>query len=772
MAPRSLSGPVGLPRDGRSEAAGSDAAVDADPIRLLAARWARLAPADAPPTLDRLTGVLRRLAEMVRAEPFWPFAARALGADLVDSGLCGPQGPGERHVEGVESTLAASRRLLRDEAAALGAVGPAAERRLGVAVDEMVAGLMSVLQPAEQNHADQNHADQSAADQTDADETGTTLDPRQHAATHITLAPRRTAAATSGETAAADDGEQPLLRSITDRGLRAAYEQTAVGCGVAELDGVLVDLNPALARMFGLSGELAQPRPLSDFVHPDDLADLVDRLQRLMREESEVLRIELRLLRYDGGAFWAHVTASRVLDSARRPSYLLIVVEDVSERHRLRSRLEEATYQDQLTRLPNRTVAEQWLHRAVGSRGPQRVGVCTLDLDGFHQVNEAHGQQVGDRLLLAVAGRLQVAATEHLVTRTGSDEFTVLVADPDGVGEVARLAERLLSAIAMPFTINGVSISVTASIGVAEGATGPSCAQEFLRSSDVARTWAKKLGGGRAVVFDPERDAAESARFALLSGMRGAIGRGEFRLAFQPLVRLSDGQLRGAEALVRWQHPEQGLLSPGRFIQLAEYSGAIVQLGRWILEVACARAASWWQELGEQAPYVSVNVSPVQLADPGWLGDVKEVLESTGLPAEQLQLEITEQAVLGEDAAPLDALASLRSAGVRLALDDFGTGYSSLAWLRRLPVHALKIDGSFIEGLRNPDPDPTDSSIVRALIGMAHALGLDVTAEWVQTQVQAERLAELGCDFGQGEHFGEPGPGEWVPELYRRSIGT
>ncbi|MCO1659265.1 putative bifunctional diguanylate cyclase/phosphodiesterase [Pseudonocardia humida] len=757
MAPRSLSGPVGLPGDGRSGTARRRAAdqADAEPLHRLAARWARLAPGDDPRVVGCLAGVLGRLAAMVGTEPFWPFAARSLGAELAGGGLCGPPEPGRRRVEHAERIAGSSRRLLRNGAAALGVVGPAAERRLAVAVDEMMAGLIDGLQ---------------RRDRSDEDDPGVAHDPRRDSSTYIALAPRLSSAA-SGEAGADPADVEPMLRSITDRGLRAAYEQTAVGCGVAELDGVLVDLNPALARMFGLTDELAEPRPLSDFVHPDDLADLVDRLQRLMREESEVLRIELRLLRYDGGAFWAHVTASRVLDGAGRPSYLLIVVEDVSERHRLRSRLEEATYQDQLTRLPNRTVAEQWLHRAVGSRGPGRVGVCTLDLDGFHLVNEAHGQQVGDRLLLAVAGRLQVAATEHLVTRTGSDEFTVLVADPDGVGEVARLADRLLSTIAMPFTINGVTISVTTSIGVAEGDTHQTCAEEFLRSSDVARMWAKKLGGGRAVVFDPERDAAESARFALLSGMRGAIGRGEFRLVFQPLVRLSDRRLRGAEALVRWQHPEQGLLSPARFIQLAEYSGAIVPLGRWILEAACERAAGWWRELGPQAPYVSVNVSPVQLAEPGWLGDVKEVLESTGLPAEQLQLEITEQAVLGEDAAPLDALASLRAAGVRLALDDFGTGYSSLAWLRRLPVHALKIDGSFIEGLRNPDPDPTDSSIVRALIGMAHALGLEVTAEWVQTGVQAERLIELGCDYGQGEHFGEAGPGEWVPELYRRSIG-
>jgi EAL domain-containing protein (putative c-di-GMP-specific phosphodiesterase class I) len=222
---------------------------------------------------------------------------------------------------------------------------------------------------------------------------------------------------------------------------------------------------------------------------------------------------------------------------------------------------------------------------------------------------------------------------------------------------------------------------------------------------------------------------------------------------------------------VRWQHPDQGVVGPGRFIELAEHSGAIVPLGRWVLQAACEQAAGWWRELGDAAPFVSVNVSPVQLAEPTWVHEVTSVLAATGLPAHLLQLEITEQAVLGDELVVLSALGALREAGVRIALDDFGTGYSSLAWLRRLPVHGLKIDGSFIDGLRNPSADPTDTSIVRALIELAHALGLEVTAEWVETAVQAQRLAELGCDVGQGRWFGDAGPGGWVPELSRRSIG-
>jgi diguanylate cyclase (GGDEF)-like protein len=307
------------------------------------------------------------------------------------------------------------------------------------------------------------------------------------------------------------------------------------------------------------------------------------------------------------------------------------------------------------------------------------VGICALDLDGFHAINDELGQHIGDRLLLGVAGRLHLAAGNNVVCRSGDDDFVVLVADPTGTSDVGRLADRLQAALATPFHIDGHTLTVSASIGVAETSTDHGSAAELLRAADVARGWARALGGGRRVVFDPERDAAEAARFALLSGLRGAIDRGEFRLVYQPLVRLADGRVRGAEALVRWQHPDQGLVGPGRFIELAEHSGAIVPLGRWVLQAACEQAAGWWRELGDDGPFVSVNVSPVQLAEPTWVDEVTRVLADTGLPAHLLQLEITEQAVLGDELVVLTALSKLREAGVRIALDDFGTGYSSLA---------------------------------------------------------------------------------------------
>ena len=510
--------------------------------------------------------------------------------------------------------------------------------------------------------------------------------------------------------------------------------------------------------------------PMSDFIHPDDLPEIIERYARILRSDPETMRLGLRIVRPDSDVIRAHMVASLARHPDGTPSHLMALIEDISERDRVRARLHQVSARAQLTRLPGQALADEWLTRAYATDGATRVGIISLDLDGFQAINDALGDDAGDRLLMSVVGRLQLAAGDDLVTRSGGDEFVVLIADPEDVADACRFADRLQAALATPFVIGAETVAVTASIGVAEAATADSCPTELLRSAEVARTWAKAVGGGRRVVFDHQRDAGEAARFELLRVLRGGINRSEFRLVYQPLIRLADGRLSGVEALVRWDHPELGLLGPGRFIELAEHSGAIVPLGRWVLETACARAAEWWRELGPGAPCVSVNVSPVQLAQAGWLDEVVEVLDATGLPPHQLQLEITEQAVLTDEAGVMDALHAVRDAGVRLALDDFGTGWSSLGWLRRLPVHALKIDGSFIDGLRNPAPDPVDASIVQALIEMAHALRMEVTAEWVETALQAERLTAMGCDVGQGRWFGDAGPGEWVPGLWRRTI--
>ena len=377
----------------------------------------------------------------------------------------------------------------------------------------------------------------------------------------------------------------------------------------------------------------------------------------------------------------------------------------------LRSRLADVAARDALTELPNRAVTEQRVHRAFAAASLEWlgcVGLCALDLDGFAGVNDRFGRAVGDELLVAVAARLRQAVAPHLLTRTGGDEFAVLVEEAPDPAAVHALGCRIRDALGPAFRIGGRTMTLSAAVGVAVATPATGSPTELMRAADVALSWAKTRGRGRVVLFDPDHDAEESARAGLLAQLGDGVARGEFCLHYQPLVGLTDGRVRGVEALVRWQHPELGMLAPSRFVGAAESSGTIRQLDHWVLEKACAQAAAWWHEWGTAAPCVSVNVSPVELVEPGWAADVARVIELTGVPPSQLQLEITEQAVLGDETVSLTALGTLRDLGVRLALDDFGSGYSGLTRLRQLPVDAIKIDGAFVDGLRHVEPDPLD----------------------------------------------------------------
>ncbi|MGQ0483354.1 MAG: putative bifunctional diguanylate cyclase/phosphodiesterase [Pseudonocardia sp.] len=660
------------------------------------------------------------LAELLAEPVRRPQAARALGAALVDAGFRGP------------GSLQTSLRLIRTRAPELlevaadpGADGSRADRmhRIGEVLGEIAAGYGERLR--ELSESEQERAFGSVE------------------------RTRRAAEA--------------ALRASEER-FRTVFTQAGVGIGIANLSGVPVEVNPALVRMFGAAGLTYEPRPVTDHVHPEDAPKFIAEFVDLARGQCEFFRREVRFVRPDGTMLWTHLSVSLVRTDDGEPSYVIGVIEDITERHQLRRRLHHQAYHDQLTRLPNRTLMEEQL-RMVFSTGSstRRVGLCHLDLDHFRAINDSLGHHVGDQLLLAVAGRVQLLAGEHLVTRTGGDQFAILVPDPPGVEYLRELAERILVGLRAPFVIGHQRLAITASLGIAERSVNETWPGELQRAADAARTWAKAEGGGRWVVFDPERDAGETIRFTLAASVPGAVDRDEFHLCYQPLVELDDGGLAGVEALVRWRHPDHGLLGPARFIDLAERNGSIVPLGRWVLTEACRQAREWADRYGSAAPYVSVNVAPRQLAEPGWLAEVSDVLAACGLEPGQLQLEITERAVLVDEHGASDVLRTLRDMGVRLTIDDFGTGYSSLSYLRRLPVHGLKIDGSFIRGLGESDKaDTADGKIVASLISMAHALDLTVTAEWVETAAQARRLTALGCDLGQGNWFGYPVPAAQV----------
>ncbi len=407
---------------------------------------------------------------------------------------------------------------------------------------------------------------------------------------------------------------------------------------------------------------------------------------------------------------------------------------------------------------------------ATGGRRSGRVGLCYLDLDGFKAINDTLGHRVGDELLGAVGQRLAECAAPdgHLVARLGGDEFALLVTDSTGTDQLTELAHALLVALQRPFDVAGHRLTVSASIGVVERLAAGTHTTALMQAADTTLYWAKADGKARWALFDPERNAHRMTRQALSSTLRQAVERGEFMLEYQPLVGLEDGVVRGAEALVRWRHPQFGLLAPNRFIGLAEENGAIVPLGRWVLRTACWQARHWQLAHPSRPVRVSVNVAVRQVWDSDLVADVAATLAETGLPAELLQLELTESAVMGSAGRPLQALQQLSDMGVTIAIDDFGTGYSNLAYLSRLPVSSLKLDGSFVRGFRAEEhPNPADETIVEALVQLAHRLGLTVTAECVESAEQAERLGRIGCDTGQGWFFSRPVSPEQISALLR-----
>ena len=558
---------------------------------------------------------------------------------------------------------------------------------------------------------------------------------------------------------------EEALRTSEER-FRAVFTDAAIGIGLAGMDGRIVEGNPAFARMLGYSMEEFVQLNVGDLVLAEDAPSLWENYEALLRGELDCLRAKKRYRRKDGGLVWTNLTASLIRDAQGRPQYTLALVEDVSERHALEEKLRHQALHDSLTGVANRTLFLDRLAAAVAEPGG-RIGICYLDLDGFKSVNDTLGHDIGDELLIAAARRLerQAAESSGLVARIGGDEFVLLVEHSGGVEAMVALAGDVLARIEQPFRIGRHRICISTSIGIVERPVDGTHASDVVKDADSALYWAKSEGPGRFAIYDPARQADDHVRMTLTASMRSALEANEFTVAYQPIVDLPSGALRGVEALVRWNHPTLGVLSPEAFIALAESSGVITPLGRWVMETACRQAAEWQRLRPGSAPYISVNVSAQQAADTGLVTDVAQIIADTELAPELLQLELTESVLVEADSRPLETLQKLSAMGVRIAADDFGSGYSNLAYLRRLPVDALKLSGSFIRELW-PD-GPADEPVISALAGLAHRLGLSVTVEGVETREQADRLAALGCDTAQGWYFASAVPGDRITALLR-----
>ncbi len=562
---------------------------------------------------------------------------------------------------------------------------------------------------------------------------------------------------------------------------------------VVDRDGLVVTANGAMGTLLSTGAEPLVGRVAADLVDLASDTRTWHAYREVLRGRQARLRCTRRLKQPDGTWLWVQVSVAPLPEEERA---VLLSVADISANRQLQARLRHLQMHDPVTRLPNRTLFFEQLSAALEREaydevGTGRIGLVYLDLDGFKAVNDTLGHRAGDRLLTVVAERLTRCADEAallrtagtaagapLVARLGGDEFALLVEDSTGTEQLADLADSVLKALQAPFDLAGQRLSVSASIGVVERQSASTTATGLMQAADTTLYWAKADGKARWTLFDPERNAHRMTRQALSSTLRAAVGRGEFVLDYQPLVGMAQGEVRGVEALVRWHHPQFGLLTPNRFISLAEEDGSIVQLGRWILATACRQARRWQIDHPDRAPiFVSVNVAVRQVWDSDLVADVAEILAETGLAPHLLQLELTESALMGSAGRPLQALKALSDMGVRIAIDDFGTGYSNLAYLSRLPVSVLKLDGAFVRGFQyesgeeggaagdDGQPNPADEIIVEALVQLAHRLGLSVTAEGVETDAQASRLRRLGCDTGQGWLYSRAVPPERIAEL-------
>ena len=517
-------------------------------------------------------------------------------------------------------------------------------------------------------------------------------------------------------------------------------------------EGIVTNWNAGAERAKGYKAEEIVGRHFSRFYSAEDREQgLPARVLEQARSEGKFEGEGWRI-RKDGSRFWAHVVIDRIADKAGHLVGYAKVTRDLTDRKAHADRIAHLAHHDALTGLPNRIVLQGRLESVLGRSSPDRAcAVLFLDLDRFKPVNDALGHAVGDELLRAVAQRIQgVVRDGDLLARLGGDEFVILQEEHAGIQDAAALAERIVHTLSLPFTFKNTSVGIGVSIGVAIAFEDGDQPDLLLRNADLALYRAKSDGKNCYRFYNPQMDAYARQSQELERDLRGALGAQQFVLHYQPIVDLDEGTLAGFEALLRWNCPDRGMVSPAEFLPVAEKLGLMQAIGGWVLKTACREAALW-----PQAIRVAVNVSPGQLREARFIERVEEILEETGLAADRLELEITETDVLHDIEHAVALLKRLRTLGVRVALDNFGTGYSSLSFLRKLPFTRIKIDRSFIEDYGR---SVQATAIVQAITGLCGRLGIEVTAEGVQTEEQAELLRAERSIQAQGYWFGRPEP--------------
>jgi diguanylate cyclase (GGDEF)-like protein/PAS domain S-box-containing protein len=560
-----------------------------------------------------------------------------------------------------------------------------------------------------------------------------------------------------GQVAIARDVTQLQLATEAARRAASVFEHCGEGIVVLDEQLQICDINPALCQITGYSrDELlgTKPRLLREGEQdPEKLKALWTEVQGRGKWSGELVE---RHKNGDSVPLWATFVRVPIEDGGQQ---YLCVLTDISRIKQTEAELLHQSLHDRLTGLPNSALLRDRIARQIGvaQREHTCVAVLYIDLDGFRDVNDIAGHDAGDQVLLIAAERFgNVVRLSDSVARVGADEFVVVLSGLVDEETAMRLGDRLIQAMDEPMVIDHHRFNVGASIGLALFPTDGTSVDELLRNAEVAMCRAKLQARGTVQAYRPELTHAVQQRFELTHALRQANEAAQFSLHYQPQVRLSDGALIGAEALLRWRHPTRGPISPAEFIPLAEDTGLIIPIGRWVLEQACAQAARWQGQPGKPQQ-VAVNVSARQLRQSDFIETLDYILAETGCPPQALELEVTESLLLEDAEQAISLLTRLSKRGVRVAIDDFGTGYSSLAYLKRMPVSTLKIDRSFISELSS---DANVAAIARTVIVLARSLHLEVLAEGVETEEQAEWLRREGCHWAQGWHYGRPMPAE------------
>jgi len=550
--------------------------------------------------------------------------------------------------------------------------------------------------------------------------------------------------------------EAALLKS--EEQFRLTFELAPIGMAMTSLEGQFLKVNQALCDALGYTAQELLALTLTEIIHPTERTLDDTQHQSLRRGELSHLQTERRFISESGRIVNAILKVVLVRDSQGQPLHYISQVVDISDRKRMEEQLLHDAFHDVLTGLPNRALFMDRLEyalRRAGQRWDYLCAVIVLDLDRFKVINDSLGHLVGDRLLSAIADRLQgCLRPSDTLARLGGDEFTILLDDIPNTGAAKDIAKSIHQTLESSFNLDGYEVFATASIGIALSGMGYNRAEDLLRDADTAMHRAKLQGTACYVMFDTAMSGRALAQLRLETELRWAIERQELEVYYQPIISLATGKITGFEALVRWQHPEQGMISPGAFIPLAEETGLIIPIGQWVLRTSCYQLRQWQRQFSHYPPLtMSVNLSGKQFSQTNLIEQIDQIIQETDVNPSTLKLEITESGIMEHSDSASALLERLKALNIELYIDDFGTGYSSLSRLHQFPIDALKIDRSFVSRMGDAGEN---GEIVQAIVTLAHNLGMDVVAEGIETTMQLAQLRGRRCEYGQGYFFSKP----------------